>query len=191
MLKTILSVSGKPGLYKLVSNGKNMVIVESLIDKKRLPIYARDKVVSLGDIAMYTLEEEVPLRDVFISIKKKENGGKTSVPHTAKPDDLKKYLSEVLPNYDKDRIYNADIKKLISWYNLLTEAKIDFETEETPNEEVETKEDVAVEATEEAIEKPATKKSTAKKKENKTEDTTEKTAAKPKQKTTKPSDKAK
>lgn len=184
MLKTILSVSGKPGLYKLVSNGKNMVIVESLIDKKRLPIYARDKVVSLGDIAMYTLEEEVPLKDVFTSIKKKENGAKASIPHTSKPEDLRKYLSEVLPNYDKDRVYDSDIKKLISWYNLLTDAEIDFEAEETPNEKdtVGAKEGSAVEIVEEVSAEPAAKKSTTKKKENKAETSAEEvtTEAKPK-----------
>lgn len=136
MLKTILSISGKPGLYKLVSSGKNMVIVESLTDKKRLPIYARDKVVSLGDIAMYTEEDEVPLKDVFVSIKEKEKGGKTSIQSNAKPDELWNYLGEVLPNYDKDRIYNADVKKLINWYNLLIESDIDFEAEETNEEEV-------------------------------------------------------
>ena len=135
MLKTILSVSGKPGLFKLVSNGKNMVIVESLIDKKRMPIYARDKVVSLGDIAMYTTEDEVPLRDVLKAIKEKENGEKASILPSAKPDELKAFLGEILPNFDKDRIYNADIKKLISWYNLLIESGIDFEKEEDVSEE--------------------------------------------------------
>jgi hypothetical protein len=167
MLKTILSVSGKPGLYKLVSNGKNMVIVESLTDHKRLPIHARDKVVSLGDIAMYTNSGEVPLKDVLTAIKKKENGGKTSIPHTAKPEELKKYLSEVLPDYDKERIYNADIKKLISWYNLLIDANIDFELEEKKDEENEVVEEKS-EATEIKEEKPAekkTKKTTSKKKE--------------------------
>lgn len=128
MLKTILSVTGKPGLFKLISSGKNMIVVESLADKKRVPVYARDKVVSLGDIAIYTIEDEVPLRDVLVLIKQKENGAKASVAGTAKPEELQKYLGSVLPNFDKERVYNADIKKLINWYNLLTEAAIDFET---------------------------------------------------------------
>lgn len=141
MLKTILSVSGKPGLYKLVSSAKNMVIVESLSEKKRLPIYARDKVVSLGDIAMYTDEGEVPLKEVLTSIKKKENGAKASVAPNAKPEELRAFFTEILPTYDKDRVYNADIKKLINWYNLLTEAEIDFEaTEEAVEEEATTEE---------------------------------------------------
>lgn len=135
MLKTILSVTGKPGLYKLISSGKNMVIVESLVDKKRIPIYARDKVVSLGDIAMYTENDEVPLREVLISMKKKENGEKASIASNSKPEELQKYLESVLPSFDKERVYNADIKKLINWYNLLTENEIDFETEEKEEEQ--------------------------------------------------------
>lgn len=134
MLKTILSVSGKPGLYKLVSNGKNMIIVESLVDKKKLPIYARDKVVSLGDISIYTEADEVPLRDVFVSIKKKENGAKASIATGAKPEELKKYLEEVLPTFDRERVYPTDIKKMIGWYNILVAAEVDFETVEKEEE---------------------------------------------------------
>lgn len=130
MLKTILSVSGKPGLFKLVSSAKNMIIVESLMDKKRLPIYARDKVVSLGDIAMYTSEGEEPLRNVLINIKNKENGAKTSVAPNSKPDQLFAYFEEVLPSFDKDRVYPTDIKKLMNWYNLLIESGIEFDKED-------------------------------------------------------------
>lgn len=130
MLKTILSVSGKPGLFRLVSNAKNMVIVESLTDKRRLPIYARDKVVSLGDIAMYTDEGEVPLSEVLTKIQVKENGAQASVATNSKPDVLKKYFAEILPTYDRDRVYDTDIKKLISWYNLLSVAGIAFASEE-------------------------------------------------------------
>lgn len=127
MLKTILSVSGKPGLYKLVTSSKNMVIVESLIDNKKMPIHARDKVVSLGDISIYTDEEDVPLKDILISIKQKENGSVASIKTGAKPDELKKYFNEVLPNFDRDRVYPTDIKKMISWYNTLINANINFE----------------------------------------------------------------
>lgn len=138
MLKTILSVTGKPGLYKLVSSGKNLVIVESLTDKRRIPIHARDKVVSLGDIAMYTDEGEVPLQEVLISIKEKEKGNTASIQPNAKPEELRKYLGEILPSFDKERIYNADIKKLVSWYNLLIVSNIDFEAkQEEESEEIE------------------------------------------------------
>jgi len=113
MLKTILSISGKPGLFKLVSHGKNMLIVESLVDQKRIPAYAKDKVISLGDIAIYTDESEAPLHEVLTSIKNKENGEETSLnPSGAKPAELYAYLAEVLPNFDRDRVYPSDIKKI-------------------------------------------------------------------------------
>lgn len=121
MLKTILSVSGKPGLYKLISQGKNMLIVESLsVEKKRFPAYSNEKIISLGDIAMYTDEEEVPLKDVLTSIREKENGAVISLDvKKASKDELRHYLSEVLPNFDRERVHTNDIKKLISWYNIL------------------------------------------------------------------------
>lgn len=119
MLKEILSVTGKPGLFKLVSQGKNMLIVESLIDGKRIPAYSRDKVVSLGDIAMFTETEEVPLSEVLEKLKTKENGQPTSIDPKADNDTLRKFMAEVLPDYDRDRVYPSDIRKLISWYNLL------------------------------------------------------------------------
>lgn len=114
MLKTILSISGKPGLFKLVSHGKNMLIVESLADKKRVPAYAKDKVISLGDIAIYTNEAEVPLHEVLTNVKNKENGQQASVSTSAKPDELRAYFAEILPNFDRERVYPSDIKKLIS-----------------------------------------------------------------------------
>ncbi|WP_071145600.1 DUF5606 family protein [Bacteroides ihuae] len=121
MLKTILSISGKPGLYKLISQGKSMLIVESVsAEKKRIPAYGNEKIVSLGDIAMYTAETEVPLKDVFTSIKNKENGGSASIDlKKADASQLRAYLAEVLPDFDRDRVYVTDIKKLISWYNIL------------------------------------------------------------------------
>lgn len=141
MLKTILSVSGKPGLYKLISSGKNMVIVESLVDKKKMPVHARDKVVSLGDISIYTETEDVPLKDILMTMKQKENGAKASVSTGAKPEEHKKYFVEILPEFDRERVYPTDIKKIISWYNLLIEANIDFEKDMAEEE----KEDVAAE----------------------------------------------
>lgn len=139
MLKKILSISGKPGLYKLMSNGKNMIIVESLADKRKLPVYARDKVVSLGDISIYTDTDEVSLKEVLASIKQKENGGKASVLPSAKPEELRKYFEEILPAFDKERVYNNDIKKIVSWYNLLLDAEIDFEQVEETGEEKDAK----------------------------------------------------
>lgn len=126
MLKTILAISGKPGLYKLISQGKNMLIVESVgADKKRLPIYASDKVISLGDIAMYTDAEEVALAEVLESVKNKENASVASLDYKkASAEELHQFMAEVLPNYDRDRVHTSDIKKLIQWYNLLVSSGI-------------------------------------------------------------------
>ena len=123
MLKTILSISGKPGLYKLVSQGKNMLIVESLADKKRFPAYGNEKIISLGDIAMYTDAEEVPLAEVLEAVKKKENGAVASLDYKkASQQELVDFMAAVLPNFDRDRVHTSDIKKLIQWYNILVNA---------------------------------------------------------------------
>jgi len=131
MLKEILSISGKPGLYKLVSQGKNMLIVESLTDGKRIPAYAKDKVVSLGDIAIFTETAEVKLGLVLDAIKTKENGAVSSVDTKVDNDKLRAYMGEILPDYDRDRVYPSDIRKLIVWYNALISSNItDFSEKE-------------------------------------------------------------
>jgi hypothetical protein len=136
MLKEILSVTGKSGLFKVVSQTKNMLIVESLIDGKRFPTYSKDKVVSLGDIAIFTETEEVPLGQVLESLKTKESGSVCAVDPKADNDKLRKFMGEILPDYDRDRVYPSDIRKLISWYNILINAQItEFLVEE--KEEVE------------------------------------------------------
>ena len=120
MLKTIMDISGKPGLYKLVSQAKNMLIVESVSDHKRVPCYASEKVISLGDIAMYTDADEVPLATVLDAVKKKENAAAAALDYKkASAEELHAFMAEVLPNYDRDRVHTSDIKKLIQWYNLL------------------------------------------------------------------------
>lgn len=124
MLKEILSISGKSGLYKLVSQAKNMLIVESLIDGKRIPAYSKDKVVSLGDIAIFTETAEVKLGLVLEAIKTKENGAVCSIDTKADNDTLRNYMSEILPEYDRDRVYPSDIRKLITWYNSLIASNI-------------------------------------------------------------------
>ena len=123
MLETILAISGKPGLYKLVSRGNRNLIVESIdAQKKRFPAFSPDRVISLADIAMYTDEEEVPLADVLTSLQKKENGALCSLdPKTASKTELFDYFAEILPNFDRDRVYPTDVKKLIQWYNILTD----------------------------------------------------------------------
>lgn len=136
MLKTILSISGKPGLYKLVSQAKNMLVVESLVTGKRTPAYAHDKVISLGDIAIFTEDGEVPLREVMDKVKEKENGAVASIDLKSDPEALRKYFSEVLPDFDRERVYPTDIKKLLSWYNLLVEKGLtDFSEEKEEKKE--------------------------------------------------------
>ena len=133
MLKTILSISGKPGLYKLISQGKNMLIVESINqEKKRMPAYGNEKIISLADIAMYTNDSEVPLREVLAAIQKKEEGREASLEvQKATPDQLRDYLEQVLPDFDRERVYTNDIKKLINWYNILVKNDMaDFKEEE-------------------------------------------------------------
>lgn len=138
MLKEILSISGKPGLYKLVSQAKNMLIVESMIDGKRIPAYSNDKVVSLGDIAIYTNTGEVKLNEVLESIRSKENGQLCSVDAKADNSKLKAYMEAILPDYDNERVYPSDIRKLIQWYNILTTNNITvFSEVESENTHVE------------------------------------------------------
>lgn len=141
MLKTILSISGKPGLYRLISRGKNMLIVESVADKKRLPAYGNEKIISLGDIAMYTDGDDVPLQQVLQAMKTKENGAVAALDvKKASAKELGAYLAEVLPNYDRDCVHVSDIKKLISWYNLLVNAGLtDFEEEAAEEDAAEEK----------------------------------------------------
>ena len=139
MLKTILTVAGKPGLYKLISSGRNMLIVEAIdASKKRQPVHAADKVVSLGDIAMYTDDEEVPLWQVLENVKTKCEGALCAIDYKkASNEELADFFAEVLPNYDRDRVYMSHVRKLIQWYNILVEAGL---TEFAPEEQEETEE---------------------------------------------------
>ena len=130
-LDKILSISGKPGLYKLLTQTRSGFVGESLVDGKRISVGLRNNVSVLSEIAIYTLEEEIPLREVFQKIKDKENGEKTSVHHKDDKLKLEEYFFEVLPNYDEDRVYPSDIKKIVQWYNLLHSNGItDFSEEE-------------------------------------------------------------
>ena len=151
MLKNILSITGKPGLYKLISQGNNMLIVESLLDGKRIPTYARDKIVSLGEISMYTMGEDIALSEVLTKLGKKEEFKAVSFdPKKADNNQLHAFFAEVLPEYDRDRVYPSDIRKLIQWYNILIGAGI---TDFTAEEEGET----IVEEKKQEVKKPAPK----------------------------------
>lgn len=139
MLKKILSISGKSGLFKLVSYGKNMVIVEGLNDNKRFPAYAHEKIISLGDIAIYTYNEEIPLSTVMQTIYDKNEGKALDAKAFNDKDSLFSFFEEILPEFDQERVYPNDIKKVISWYNLLVGAGFtsfkEEETEETTTED--------------------------------------------------------
>jgi len=123
-LEKILSISEKPGLYKMLTQTRSGFIAESLTDGKRISVNLRNNVSLLSEIAIYTLQEEVPLRDVFKKISEKENGGKTAVSHKDSKDALEEYFFEVLPEYDEDRVYVSDIKKVIKWYNTLQQNQL-------------------------------------------------------------------
>ncbi len=131
----IIAISGKPGLFQIISQSKGGIIVESLQDKKRFPVNSIHNVSTLSDIAIYTDEDEKPLKEVFLDIYKKENG-KKSIDHKAGKEDLLSYFSEILPNYDEERVYPSNIKKVIQWYNSLIDSDFDFSSLEE-NEEVE------------------------------------------------------
>ncbi len=134
MLSKILSVTGRPGLYKLISTGKNLNIVESLADGKRIPVYAQEKVVALSDVSIYTTDGDAPLRDVLKKIKEKEDGRQLSLGSKSSGKELLAYLEEVLPDYSRESVYASDVKKLVSWYNLLVEKNIDLDEVEKTDE---------------------------------------------------------
>ena len=138
MKETILASAGKPGLYKLVSRGNGNLIVEALdATHRRQPAFGSDRITSLNDIAMFTDDEDVALTTVLESLKTLEEGKKASIDYKkASGDQLRDYFAKVLPNFDRDRVHNSDIKKLIQWYNILIENGIcDFKDEEPAEEE--------------------------------------------------------
>jgi hypothetical protein len=135
MLKGILSISGQSGLFKMVAESKNNIIVESLDSLKRIPVHSTSKVSALEDIAIYTENGDVPLRDIFRAISDMENGGQAISPKSSE-NELKAYFDKVVPEYDKNRVYISDIKKVLLWYNTLQQKELlDFsETEEESKE---------------------------------------------------------
>ncbi len=144
MLKRILSIAGRPGLFKLVNQGKNMLIVESLQSGKRCPAYASDKVISLGDISIYTIDGDTPLSGVFETIKEKNGGKPVDVKAFKNDAEIRACFKEILPDFDEDRVYTNDIKKVFNWYNQLIAAGI----EQFKDNEID--EDQAAEAAEQA-----------------------------------------
>ncbi len=130
MIRNILSIAGKPGLFKLVSQGKNMLIVESLLNGRRTPAYAHDRVVSLGDISIYTTEGDVPLAEVLETIKEKNDGQAVDIKSMSDAD-VRAYFAEILPAFDEERVYTNDIRKLFTWYNqLIAAGVVEFKDQE-------------------------------------------------------------
>jgi hypothetical protein len=119
-IKGIISISGKPGLYKVAAQGRNNIIVESLDTGKKFPAFASDKISALEDICIYTYEEDVPLVDVYTKLAEKE-GYKKSISHKEAPEKLREHIESYLPDYDEDRVYDQDLKKLYQWYNILVD----------------------------------------------------------------------
>ncbi len=117
-LDKVMSISGKPGLYELKAQTRGGFVAESMLDGKKISVNLRHNVSLLSEIAIYTYTEEVPLREVFQKIKEKENGGE-AISHKESKAKLEEYFSEVLPDYDEDRVYASDLKKIVQWYNLL------------------------------------------------------------------------
>ena len=132
-LDKILSISGKPGLYKIVAQTRAGFVAESLIDKKKVSVTMQSNVSVLSEIAIYTLTEELPLKEVFKKIKEKENGQPTSISHKDSKEVLEEYFFNVLPDYDEDRVYASDIKKVVQWYNLLHTHKLLEDLEDNPD----------------------------------------------------------
>ncbi|AXG70325.1 hypothetical protein KORDIASMS9_02564 [Kordia sp. SMS9] len=135
-LEKILAISGKPGLYELKTQTRNGFVAESLSDGKKISVSLRHNVSLLSEIAIYTYTEEIPLGEVLEKVKQKENGAATSINHKESKNVLTNYFSEVLPDYDEDRVYPSDIKKVIQWYNLLhSKGFTDFTAEASSEEE--------------------------------------------------------
>ena len=133
-LDKIIAIGGKPGLFKLLTQTKSGFVTESLTDGKRLTVNLRNQVSVLSEISVFTLEEEKPLTEVFELMRQKEQGNTTSISHKADKLALEEYFFEVLPNYDEDRVYPSDIKKIIRWYNILVDHKLLDTSEDTEQE---------------------------------------------------------
>lgn len=124
-LKDIVAINGKPGLYEIKAQSKGGIIVESLIDSKKFPVTATHNISALNEIAVYTYEEEIPLRIIFKTIGEKENG-KEAISPKENGKALSSYFREILPNFDEERVYTSNIKKILQWYNLLASKNFDF-----------------------------------------------------------------
>jgi hypothetical protein len=187
-LKGIISVSGLPGLYKVLAQSKTGFIVESLVDQKRMPVSSTQKISMLEDISVYTTTDDMPLKEVLLKIKEKEASGKI-VDSKAEPDKLRAFFKEIIPEFDEERVYPSDMKKMINWFHLVKDI-VDVEDEkdedEVKGEESETTTEEPVTTDADAKDEPVKKKSKPKAKEEiKADKGGAKTAKSKKQKETK------
>jgi len=135
-LSKILSIAGKPGLFKMVGESKNGIVVESLTDGKRIPAFSHERISSLKEISIYTEDDDMPLFDILKNIYEKQEAKPVKSPKKLNSNDLKSLFAEVVPDYDKDAVYTSDMKKVFSWYNqLLENDMLDFTEEEAEKEE--------------------------------------------------------
>lgn len=155
-LKSIISITGKPGLYKIVSQTKSGFIVESLAEGKKLPVYSTDKVSALEDICIYTTTEDMPIIEVYAKVYETTKGA-AAIDHNAKPEELRAYLVKIVPEFDQERVYNSDLKKLFLWFNILVKSEF-FKQQEAEAKKASNKDDKN-----EDVKKVADKKVTAKK----------------------------
>lgn len=135
-LKQILSISGKPGLFKILTGNRTPIVIQDLTTKVKRQLFPKDKVVSLYDISIYTEEGDLPLRTLLTTIFEKQSGKELDAENiAATPESLKSFMEEVLPNYDKERVYPTDIRKVVLWYNMLVkDGFITFEEQEEEKE---------------------------------------------------------
>lgn len=157
-LNEIISISGRPGLFKVVAQGKNSVIIESIVDKKRIAAHASDRISAIGDISIYTSDEDVKLIDVFEKFNDKYEG-KAGPSHKEELSKLEELLGEILPNYDRERVYKSDVRKIFQWYNILINAGITIVEKKEKSEEKEAPKKVAKSAPKKASPKSGPSKS--------------------------------
>lgn len=175
-LESIIAISGFPGLYKVIGQSSNGLIVEAIESKKRLPIYASHKVSALEDICIYTETEEKPLAEVFKGIFETYKG-KEALPASSASEELKSFFEKALPDYDRDRVYVSDIKKVVRWYNeLLGAGFIQEEKKETKKEDKKPKKEAKEKGS--TAKKATTAKTAAAKTTTKAKSTTKKTTTK-------------
>lgn len=141
MLREIISISGKPGLFKILTHGNRRIIVEDITSKKRFPALERDKIISLGDIAMYTTGEDKPLGEILDLVYTNREGKEIDIKTLSADGKLRELFGEILPDFDEDRVHDSDIKKLFSWYNLLINSGMTKFTEDQEEPKEEPKED--------------------------------------------------